>query len=316
MAGSVVLTGANGSAGLHAAEHLVKAYPEYTAILTVRSTADNDVNTNALRSIISKFPDSKVSIHEVDLADLAAVHRFTTTLADDIANGKCPPIKAIICNAFYWNLVSDPELTVDGLDKTMQVSFVSHALCVLRLIDKFDQIDGRVELISSVAHFRRKTPMSQYIPGVPSNLDELVHPHVDNERRSHGMLRYSNSKLDPKLSHITAVAINPGDSADSRAFRTNTPTWIRILFHYVLLPLRPIYRRLVDPTWRPSAEAGVDMVELAVNKQYKNERGYYTLLERTEPDEIVKDEDVQDRIWKEAAKWAGVDKGALAAAFE
>jgi hypothetical protein len=111
--------------------------------------------------------------------------------------------------------------------------------------------------------------------------------------------------------------INPGDSADSRAFQNNVPAWIRIMSKWVVVPIRPLYRLLVDLTWRPSSEAGVDMVELAVNSRYA-ETGYYTMLKRTEPDDIAKDEDVQDRIWREAAKWAGVEKGqcALAATFD
>jgi hypothetical protein len=86
---------------------------------------------------------------------------------------------------------------------------------------------------------------------------------------------------------------------------------------WVVLPIRPIYRLLVDPTWRPSYEAGIDVVELAMNGRYTETR-YYTMLNRTEPDEIVKDEEVQDKIWKEAAKWAGAEKGqyALAATFD
>jgi NAD(P)-dependent dehydrogenase (short-subunit alcohol dehydrogenase family) len=205
MPGSVILTGANGSSGLHAATHLLNAYPEFTAILTVRSAVDTDVNTNTLRAAISKFPDAKVYIHEVDLADLAAVHRFTTTVADAIAAKKYPPLKAIICNAFYWNLIADRELTVDGIDKTMQVGFVSHAHLVLRLLDSFDREGGRVEIVSSVAHFRVSNPMTQYVPGIPSDLDELVRPQVDKNRQSHGAFRYANSKL---VATIWSYALN------------------------------------------------------------------------------------------------------------
>lgn len=195
MAGSVLLTGANGSAGLHAAEHLLKTYPDLTAILTVRSIADKDVNTNNLRRVIAKYPDAKVSLHELDLADLTAVKTFTTTLKTDIDAGKYPPLKAIICNAFYWNLIADPEITTDGFDKTFQVNFIANVALVFRLLDSFSPDGGRINLVSSVAHYRRKNPLSPYIAGIPENLDELVHPPEDPNRQGHGVLRYGNSKL-------------------------------------------------------------------------------------------------------------------------
>jgi NAD(P)-dependent dehydrogenase (short-subunit alcohol dehydrogenase family) len=195
MAGSVLLTGANGSAGLHAAEHLLKTYPELTAILTVRSTASRDVNTNNLRRVIAKYPDAKVLLHELDLGDLTAVKKFTTTLKTDINTGKYPPLKAIVCIAFYWNLISAPELTIDGFDKTFQVNVIANVAVVLPPLDSFSPDGGRINLITSVAHYRKKNPLSPYVANIPANMDELVHPPEDPNRQWHGVLRYGNSKL-------------------------------------------------------------------------------------------------------------------------
>jgi NAD(P)-dependent dehydrogenase (short-subunit alcohol dehydrogenase family) len=195
MAGSVLVTGANGSAGLHATEHLLKTYPELTAILTVRSTASRDVNTNNLRRVIAKYPDAKVSLHELDLGDLTAVKKFTTSLKTDINTGKYPPLKAIICNAFYWNLIAAPELTIDGFDKTFQVNVIANVVIVLPLLDSFSPDGGRINLITSVAHYRKKNPLSPYVANIPADLDELVHPPEDPNRQWHGVLRYGNSKL-------------------------------------------------------------------------------------------------------------------------
>lgn len=195
MAASALLTGANGSAGLHAAEHLLKTYPELTTILTVRSTADDDFNTNNLRRVIAKYPGAKVSLHEVDLANLTVVKKFTATLKADINIDKYPPLKAIICNAFYWNLIASPELTTDGFDKTFQVNVIANVALVLCLLDSFSPDGGRINLISSAAHYRRKNPLSPYMADIPANLDELVHPTEDPNRQRHGILRYGNSKL-------------------------------------------------------------------------------------------------------------------------
>ncbi|KAI1413415.1 putative short-chain dehydrogenase [Hypoxylon sp. FL1857] len=333
MAGAVILTGANSSAGLHASEHLLKAYPQYTAIFTVRSSAETDVNTNALRAIISRYPKSKASIHELDLANLTAVHNFATNISDGITSGQYPAIKSIICNAYYWNLVADPELTVDGFDKTLQVGHIAHVALILRLLDRFSPDGGRIELISSVGHYRKKTPMSPYLPEIPDDLDLLIHPRPDSDKLGRGAQRYGTLKLvittwlyplneylqkDPKLAKITAVAINPGNLGDSRAFRTNTPNSVKYMQKFVAKPLMPLIRRFVDPTFRPSSEAGVDIIELGVGKADDGERGYYTLLEKDEPDPTVLDKEKQHKIWVKSAEWAGINKSntALKVAFE
>ncbi|KAF1964297.1 hypothetical protein BU23DRAFT_594212 [Bimuria novae-zelandiae CBS 107.79] len=262
MPGTVILTGANGSSGLHAAAHLLHTYPDFTALLTVRSAASTDANTNTLRATISRFPASKASIHEVDLADLSAVHNFTTFVSSSIAQGELPPLQS---NPLQRVLLGP-------------LTFVAHAAMMLRLLEHFDAKHGaRVIVVFSVGHFCKPNPMTVYVPGIPGDLDELVHPWVDEKvRYQYAKLAATvwcyalNARLQaasafPRFSHITAVAINPGDSADSRVFQTNTLAWIRIVVAYILVPIRPLYRLLVDPTWRPSSEAGVDIVELAVN---------------------------------------------------
>ncbi|KAF1961324.1 putative short-chain dehydrogenase [Byssothecium circinans] len=333
MAGTIVLTGANGSAGLHASEHLLKTYPEFHALFTVRNSADTDVNTNTLRDIISRYPNAKASIHQVDLADLTSVQKFASTLSAGITAGQYFPLKAIICNAYYWNLVANPELTVDGHEKTLQIGFIAHAALVLRLLDKFGSDGGRIELISSIAHYRRKTQMSPYIPEIPANLEELARPQSDNDKQGRGFQRYANSKLimttwtyalnrylqkDSDFYKITAVAQNPGNMGDSRAFRTNTPSSLQFMQKWVMKPLMPVVRRFVDPTFRPSIEAGIDMVELAVNKTYDGERGYFTLLKKDDPDSAVLDEETQQKVWAQTIQWAKITKDdtALKGAFE
>lgn len=194
MAGSVVLTGANSSLGLHAVEHIFTKYPQHTAILTVRDASDDDVNTKRLREIISQHPNVKASIHQLDLFSLAAVHDFSDTIIQSIMGGKYPPLISIICNAFYWNLVGDPELTADGYDKTMQVNYISQVALVLRLLGGFADV-GRIILISSDAHWPGKNPMEKYPPSIPDDLELLVKPTGDDDKYGRGYQRYATSKL-------------------------------------------------------------------------------------------------------------------------
>ena len=192
--GTVILTGANSSLGIPAVEHLLSTYPDYTAILTVRNASDSDTNTERLRSVIARFPNAKATIHAVDLCSLAVVHEFAGLIIGQISSGKHPPLAAIIANAYYWNLVGDPELTSDGFDKTIEVAHISHSALILRLLGSFGE-KGRIVLLSSDSHWSGKNSMERYPPVIPSNLDELIKPVKDDDKQGRGYQRYATAKL-------------------------------------------------------------------------------------------------------------------------
>ncbi|KAL9012086.1 MAG: hypothetical protein Q9173_003122 [Seirophora scorigena] len=335
MAGTIVFTAANSSLAIPAVEHLLKNYPNYTAVLTVRNAADTDVNTQRLRATIAKYPGANTFIHELDLADLSAVHAFADRIADQILQGSLPPLTSLICNAYHWNLSSALETTGDGYEKSFQVIHVAHAALVLRLLGNFGPGGGRVVLFSSDAHWPGKNGLEKYPPVIPNDLELLVKPHADApppDNFGRGFQRYASSKLavvmwmyalnrylenDPRLSNITAVAINPGNLSDSRALRTNTPTMLVFMSRFVIQPLRPLLRLLMDPTMRTSAEAGADVVDLATGAAHPNERGYFTLLERDSSAPDSMNEGMQRRLWTETLRWARITKEntAMAGAF-
>ena len=194
MAGTVILTGANSSLGTPAVDFLLQEYPQYTVVLTVRDASDADSNTGSLREVIARHPKAIVSIHELDLASLSATHTFADSIASGIASSRLPPLAAIICNAYYWNLVGDPEFTADGYDKTFQVSHISHAALILRLVGDFGQ-DGRIVLLSSDAHWPGMNSMEKYPPVIPGDLDQLVKPSADQDKQGRGYQRYATAKL-------------------------------------------------------------------------------------------------------------------------
>ncbi|KAI2631120.1 putative short-chain dehydrogenase [Xylaria nigripes] len=323
MAGSIIITGANSSAGIHAAEYLLKTYPQYEAIFTVRDASEKDANTQALRQMISRYPASHASVHQLDLAYLSTVHDFATTISSAIEASQYPPVKAIICNAFYWDLVNDSELTIDNYDKSIQIGHISHVALILRLLGSFAPHGGRIVLLSSIAHFCKATLMSPYLPDLPADLDEILRPPPDKDRQGRGFQRYANSKLlattwmyplnryllkNPKFKNITVVAMNPGGLGDSRCFRTNTHVSVQLAARLILKPLMPVINRFVDHTFRSSAEAGADMIKLAVNSAHPGERGYFTMLNKDESDPLTMDEEAQERVWKKSAEWAGITK--------
>jgi NAD(P)-dependent dehydrogenase (short-subunit alcohol dehydrogenase family) len=195
MAGLVIFTGGNSSMAIPAAYHLLHIYPAYTIIFTVRDDSESDVNTKLLRETIAKFPSAKASILPLNLSSLSATHAFADAVIAGIQTGQYPRVSAIVCNAFYWNLVGDPELTEDGFDKTIQVAHISHSALVLRLLGSFADAGGRIILLSSDSHWPGKNSMEKYPPAIPRDLELLINPTADGDKQGRGYQRYATAKL-------------------------------------------------------------------------------------------------------------------------
>lgn len=335
MAGTIPITGANGSMAVHTVRYLLKNAPEYTLLLTVRDASDGDQNTKALRDVIAeRSQQTQVSIRQLDHSHLDSVHKFAQDVSKEIADGRLPRLASIVCNAYYWNLSRPLEKTGDGFETTMQVTHLAHVALVLRLLDSFHpQQAGRIVQFSTDAIFPGRNGLEKIPPGIPDDLELLAHPPPDpkNDNWAHGFHRYANTKLaavmwihalnrrlekDPNLKHITAVAMYPGSLSDSRALRVNTPFAVQMLSKIVVRPLRPLLR-LVDPCVRTSADAGIDVARLAINEAAPNERGHFVLLEKTESSPDSLNEGKQERLWQKSAEWAGIkaQDTALALAF-
>lgn len=193
------MTGANSSLAIPAVEHLVTEYPDHTLVLTVRSLSDKDINTYRLRQTLSKFPRAKASIRQLDLADLTRVGEFAHAITADISANRIPRLAAIVCTAYHWKLNGEAQWSVDGFEKSFQVSHLAHVALVLQLLGNFQPEGGRIVLFSSDAHWPGKNGLEKYPPGVPENLDLLVKPDTFHEPASEhfgrGFQRYANSKL-------------------------------------------------------------------------------------------------------------------------
>ncbi|KAI0900155.1 hypothetical protein F4806DRAFT_493149 [Annulohypoxylon nitens] len=322
MVGTIIFTGANSSLGIPAINHILENYPEYTLILTVRDPSEADVNTNRLRDVISQHPEAQAFIHQLDLGDLSSVHKWAQSISRDIDNNKFPPIRAIICAAYRWNLAREPQCTVDGLDETLQISHVSHLALILRLIGKFRADGGRILLFSSDTHAPGGSVGERYPPGIPQDLDLLAKPVVYEDVFGRGFQNYANAKLviicwmyalnrylqkQAHLSNITAIAMNPGNLVDSRALQTNTPWWYPYMQTFILKPFLLLHQ-LRDPTIRTAAQAGIDVAELALNPTYVGERGFFTFLKKDESSAESREESRQEALWTKSLEWARITK--------
>ncbi|KAI3325296.1 NAD(P)-binding protein [Xylariaceae sp. AK1471] len=322
MAGTIIITGANSSIAVHTVQHLLTKAPDNTLVLTVRNTSDSDLNTKMLRETVNRFPNSQVSIRQLDLAILKAVHDFTDAIAAEVAERKLPRLVGIVCNAYHWNMVNDPELTEDGLEKTIQINHISHSALVLRLLGSFGAQGGRLVLFTSDSHFPGRSSLEKLPPGIPDDLDELVKARPETDKQGRGMQIYANSKLallmwtyalnrhlekDESLNKISAVAIDPGNMADSRALRTNTPAMLSYMQTFFLQPLRPVLSFMI-PDLRRSADAGVDVAELVLDEKHTGERGYIRLMVPGPSSEESLDETKQEKLWTKTVEWAKITK--------
>ncbi|KAK6956709.1 hypothetical protein Daesc_001988 [Daldinia eschscholtzii] len=315
MAGSILITGANGTLAIPAVEYLLKKYPDYTALLTVRDSSDADPNTNKLRGVISRYSEAKAFIYKLDLTSLSHTHQFASKLSQDIQTKQIPPLKSILCNACYWDLVSDSELTEDGYDKTFQINHISQVALVLRLLNAFAPDGGRIVLFSSEAHSPGRAILERIPPTIPDDLNLLIRPAVHTDKAAGGFHRYLEK--DENLRNITAVAYNPGGLVDSRLFDKNTSRPLNLLMRYVVQPLLPLVH-YANPQMRLGAESGVDAIELALDHVCPGERGYFELLEKDESSAESRDKAKQERLWAQSAEWANINKEntALRSAFK
>jgi NAD(P)-dependent dehydrogenase (short-subunit alcohol dehydrogenase family) len=198
MAGTVLLTGANGSLALPAVEYLLSTYPTHTLILTVRDDSDQDLNTAKLRRIMSRHANTAASIRKLDLASLEEVHNFSNQLRLEIDGRKLPRLVAIICNAMFWQLSGELAYTKDGYETTFAVNHLAHFALSLRLLGAIDAQRGRIVFLGSEAHRSEAAGFSQGLPThIPDDLGLLVHPLPvkKEEEMGRGFQRYGTSKL-------------------------------------------------------------------------------------------------------------------------
>lgn len=197
MTGTILLTGANGSLALASVRYSLTYHSDYTLLLTVRDASEKDANTNTLRELLADYPKSRAIIRQLDLGQLNSVADFARNVAAEVSTGQLPPLASIICNAFFWNLNKPMEFTGDGFEKTIQIVHLAHASLVVHLLNSFHPQKGRIVLLSTDGVFPGKNSLEKFPPGMPDDLDSLVHPHLDegNDHLGYGFRRYANAKL-------------------------------------------------------------------------------------------------------------------------
>ncbi|OJJ75762.1 hypothetical protein ASPBRDRAFT_116822 [Aspergillus brasiliensis CBS 101740] len=333
--GTIVVTGSNGSLAIPLVEHLLTTFPQYTLLLAVRNPSSEDIHTRQLRNVV-KPHSHRVHIGGLDLARLSDVKKYVESVVTDIRAKKLPPLTSIICNAFYWNLTGEVIATPDGFEQTWQVTYLAHAALILGLLPSFnqtpDEARGRIILLSSDAHLPGKNGLEVYPPVLPGDLESLrvtakssssssSSPSKDDNPLGRGFHRYAVAKLavttwmyalnahleatTGPLQKVTALAVNPGNLSDSRALRVNTPAKLQFISRFIIKPLRPLLQ-YKDHTMRTSAEAALDIADLAVGPDFAGAKGYFTWKKPDTSSPESLDPEKQKQLWEKTLEWLGL----------
>ncbi|KAJ5570231.1 short chain dehydrogenase/reductase SDR [Penicillium hispanicum] len=321
MNGTVVITGANGSLALGFVESFLQLYPHHTLIATVRNpSVSHDPNTAKLKELVAKYP-SHVSIETLDLGKLSSVRSFADSISRRVSSAELPRISAVICNAATLSLEAGQKFTPDGYEATFQVCHLSHFLLILKLVGSLDTTSGRIVMLGSVTHYPEKpNPLSSLKPEIPDNWEHLVKPGPDPQGLVHdrGFQRYGTAKLanvilandlnrrfqaDPKLSKITALAMDPGGLPSSRAQAEQKKSTRRLFA--VMNFLMPLLKHLTT-AFRTTEDAGRDLVAVSLDPKFQGEGGYYVCQKQASPTAISTDVEVQRGLWDSCCKWAGL----------
>lgn len=112
------------------------------------------------------------------------------------------------------------------------------------------------------------------------------------------------------MEQVNAIAVDPRYLVDSRALRTNTTpmfVWAQRLFFQ---PFKPLLS-LVNAAVRVAAEAGPDLIELALQRAHADERGHFNLLKKEDSSPDSQDTEKQDVLWEKTLEWAKITSKVL-----
>ncbi len=291
-----VVTGANSGTGKETAKRLAAAGAH--VVLAVRTVAKGEA---ARDEILAAYPDAKVDVRRIDLADLASVEEFAAGM---IADGK--PLDLLVNNA---GVMIPPSriLTKDGFELQFGSNFLGPFALTLRLLP----------LLLAAPAPRVATMSSGVANGGKIHFDDLQWERT----RYRSTSAYSQSKLaDLMFSHqlaaiaaergwnLLSTAAHPGytktnlQSAGASLGRDKLPGWYAFFMRH-------------NPIPKQGVEVGAEPLLYAATAPDVQAGSYYGpsgFMEMTGPSKKVKspnralDARANARLWLEAERLTGV----------
>src|ERR1700722_1877114 len=189
--GAILVTGANGGLGAAIVSKILRSYPEYHGLYTVR----NPSPASNLQKTINSAPSShQHDILALDLSNLDQICAFAKDINSRVSSSIIPPLRALILNAGFQEATTQ-TLTEDKRDMTFAVNYLANFLLVLLLLRSMDKEHGRIVFVSSWSH-NPTDPRTFGRSGKEEYLftdtESFVYPKTDP---SEGSIRYGASKL-------------------------------------------------------------------------------------------------------------------------
>ncbi len=233
-----IVTGANSGVGLETSRQLVRQGAH--VVMACRRV---DAGEQAAASFAGLRGTHEVM--RVDLADLATVRTFVAEFT-----AKHHRLDGLACNAGMVNMSGDRQLTADGLETTIGISYFGHFLLTELLLETLGNTPGsRMAIVSSVVH-----------AGRPNNRPKLDLTDLNFDRREFNNFgAYGEAKV---ASVLYAKELASRDLPGDTTFFSIHPGWARSNFgsggslpiRIVMGLMRP-FSRFVSDSNEESAQA-------------------------------------------------------------
>ncbi|CAG4938880.1 unnamed protein product [Colias eurytheme] len=264
-----LVTGGNSGIGLETARELASRGAK--VIIASRDVARSAA---AVSDITSTTGNPNVQHKHLDLSKFKSVRQ----LAEDI-NKSGDPLHILVNNAGVSSLES--RLTEDGIDKIMQINHFGHALLTHLLLDKLkESAPSRIVVVSSLLHYVSRL-----------DLNDLA-----AKKKSHYMVRYSNSKLLNILwvralakrlpKGVTVNCLHPG-LVSTNIFQ-KVPPWLGY-----------IVRNFIAIFFKVPKEGAQTVIHLCLSPEFEEQTGgYYMECQLRKPSKVAQDEDLSEAVWQ------------------
>mgnify|MGYP002749854597 CR=1 FL=1 len=225
-----IVTGANSGVGLETTRQLIKQGGH--VIMACR-------RVDAAEEVAKSFAGLKGSyeVFRLDLADLQSVREFA---ADFLK--KHQKLDGLVCNAGLVNMKNKLQLTKDGLELTIAVSYFGHFLLTELLLDVLKKnSQSRIILLSSVVHAGSKKNRHRV------HLEDLNYKN----RKFSNFAAYSEAKVATILyamelakrlegTGVTTASVHPGWA------RSNFGSGGGLLMNILMGIMRPLTASMSD----------------------------------------------------------------------
>lgn len=294
----VVMTGGTAGLGAHALRH-IDTQPGTRVIIGARG-----------RGTVP--PGAEVI--PLDLASLGSVRDFADAVTRQLGDAR---IDVLVLNAGMQTSKAEAR-SADGYELTFAVNHLAHYL-LARLLMPHMADHGRLVITTSETHDPAVTPIA------PKTLEPQTLAHPGKAGFGSGVRAYSASKLcnlltaqsfaaldEVKARRISVIAFSPGLTGgtslgrdSSRARRAFVTFLMRTVFRLVGV-FRPEY---VMGTPERSGEA---LAEVSLGTVTPPPGRIYISLVKgqprfPDPSELARNQEAQDRLWRESAAMVGID---------